>query len=65
MASKPSIPKGTRDFHQRGGKTTIYHTNNKEYLEIWFSTHKRLSFEKTRNPNGKIWEEGDRLILRF
>jgi hypothetical protein len=63
MASKPSIPKGTRDFHLLRWQKTIYHTNYK-IGEIWFSTHRNAFIRKLETLMGK-WGGGDRLILRF
>jgi hypothetical protein len=46
MASKPSIPKGQEIFTCRGGKKTIYHTNNKVSRNLVFNPE-TPSFEKT------------------
>jgi hypothetical protein len=52
MASKPGIPKGTRDFHHRGGKIiiSIIIKNNFEK----FSNHRNTIFENSETLR-EIW----------
>jgi hypothetical protein len=49
MASKPSIPKGTRDFSPAEVAKQQYIIQIIKSIEIWFSTQKRLH-SKNRKP---------------
>jgi histidyl-tRNA synthetase len=65
MASKPSIPKGTRDFSptevaKRNYIIQIIKGNLRNFQPI-----ETPSFENSDTLMGKYGEEGDRLILKY
>ena len=67
MASKPSIPKGTRDFSpeevaKRHYIIQIMKTNFEKY---GFQPIETPSFENSETLMGKYGEEGDRLIFKI
>lgn len=67
MASKPSIPKGTRDF----SSLEVYKRNyiissiSSHFKRFGFQPIETPSFEKTSTLLGKYGEEGDRLIFKI
>jgi histidyl-tRNA synthetase len=55
MASKPGIPKGTRDFHlQRWQNVNISSKLLKIILRVWFSTIETPSFENSETLMGNM-----------
>jgi hypothetical protein len=55
MASKPSIPKGTRDFHQGGKRQYIIQIIKSNFEK--FSTHRNAFIRKLETLMGKYGEE--------
>jgi histidyl-tRNA synthetase len=64
MASKPSIPKGTRDFHQPWQNETIIQIIKGNFEKFGFQPIETPSFENSDTLMG-YGEEGDRLILKY
>lgn len=64
--SKPSIPKGTRDFLpvQMVKRKYIFHTIEAVFRKYGFLPIETPSMEKTETLMGKYGEEGDRLIFK-
>src|SRR5210317_114455 len=64
--SKPSIPKGTRDFlpHEMNKRNYIFDTTRKVFQKYGFLPIETPTMEKTETLMGKYGEEGDRLIFR-
>lgn len=64
--SKPSIPKGTRDFlpHEMRRRNYIFDTTRKVFQKYGFLPIETPTMEKTETLMGKYGEEGDRLIFR-
>jgi histidyl-tRNA synthetase len=67
MASKPGIPKGTRDFFTyRGGKRQyIIKIIKNNFEKFGFQPIETPSFENSETLMGKYGEEGDRLIFKI
>ena len=64
--SKPSIPKGTRDFlpHQMRRRNYIFDTVKSVFQKYGYLPIETPTMEKTQTLMGKYGEEGDRLIFR-
>jgi histidyl-tRNA synthetase len=64
--SKPSIPKGTRDFlpHEMKKRNYIFDTTRNVFQKYGFLPIETPTMEKTETLMGKYGEEGDRLIFR-
>ncbi len=64
--SKPSIPKGTRDFlpHEMRRRNYIFDTIRSVFQKYGFLPIETPTMEKTETLMGKYGEEGDRLIFR-
>ncbi|MEN8811004.1 MAG: histidine--tRNA ligase [Flavobacteriales bacterium] len=64
--SKPSIPKGTRDFlpHEMRRRNYIFDTTRIVFQKYGFLPIETPTMEKTETLMGKYGEEGDRLIFR-
>lgn len=67
MASKPSIPKGTRDFSpiQVAKRNYIMGILRKHFQNFGFQPIETPSFENSDTLMGKYGEEGDRLIFKI
>jgi histidyl-tRNA synthetase len=65
--SKPSIPKGTRDFLPAVmvKRNYIFNTIKKAFVKYGFLPIETPSMEKTETLMGKYGEEGDRLIFKI
>ena len=65
--SKPSIPKGTRDFlpFQMMRRNYIFDTIRSVFQKYGYLPIETPSMEKTQTLMGKYGEEGDRLIFRI
>ena len=65
--SKPSIPKGTRDFgpHAMARRQWIFATIRKVFEKHGFLPIETPSFENLQTLTGKYGEEGDKLIFRI
>ena len=65
--SKPSIPKGTRDFGPRSmaRRQWIFATIRKVFVKHGFLPIETPSFENLQTLTGKYGEEGDKLIFRI
>jgi histidyl-tRNA synthetase len=65
--SKPSIPKGTRDFGPRemARRQWIFSTIRKVFESHGFMPVNTPSFENLQTLTGKYGEEGDKLIFRI
>ena len=65
--SKPSIPKGTRDFGPRAmaRRQWIFATIRKVFEKHGFLPIETPSFENLQTLTGKYGEEGDKLIFRI
>lgn len=65
--SKPSIPKGTRDFlpAQMVKRNYIFNTIETAFKKYGFLPIETPSMEKTETLMGKYGEEGDRLIFKI
>ena len=63
--SKPSIPKGTRDFGPRAmaRRQWIFATIRKVFVKHGFLPIETPSFENLQTLTGKYGEEGDKLIF--
>ncbi len=64
--SKPSIPKGTRDFlpHEMRRRNYIFDTIKSVFQKYGYLPIETPTMEKTQTLMGKYGEEGDRLIFR-
>ena len=67
MASKPSIPKGTRDFSpaEVSKRQYIIQTIKANFEKFGFQPIETPSFENSDTLMGKYGEEGDRLIFKI
>ena len=67
MASKPSIPKGTRDFSpaEVSKRQYIIQTIKVNFEKFGFQPIETPSFENSDTLMGKYGEEGDRLIFKI
>ncbi|MBD0724609.1 histidine--tRNA ligase [Flavobacterium sp. L1I52] len=67
MASKPSIPKGTRDFSpaEVAKRQYIIQTIKVNFEKFGFQPIETPSFENSETLMGKYGEEGDRLIFKI
>ena len=67
MATKPSIPKGTRDFNpeQVAKRNHIFSTIKSAFETFGFQPIETPSFENSDTLMGKYGEEGDRLIFKI
>ena len=67
MASKPSIPKGTRDFSpSEVAKRNYIISIMRHHFEIFgYQPIETPSFENSDTLIGKYGEEGDRLIFKI
>ncbi|WP_026713330.1 histidine--tRNA ligase [Flavobacterium daejeonense] len=67
MASKPSIPKGTRDFSpaEVAKRQYIIQTIKADFEKFGFQPIETPSFENSETLMGKYGEEGDRLIFKI
>ena len=67
MASKPSIPKGTRDFSpaEVAKRQYIISTIKSNFEKFGFQPIETPSFENSETLMGKYGEEGDRLIFKI
>ena len=67
MASKPSIPKGTRDFSpaEVSKRQYIIQTIKTNFEKFGFQPIETPSFENSDTLMGKYGEEGDRLIFKI
>ncbi|WP_418262281.1 histidine--tRNA ligase [Flavobacterium faecale] len=67
MASKPSIPKGTRDFSpaEVAKRQYIIQTIKTNFEKFGFQPIETPSFENSETLMGKYGEEGDRLIFKI
>lgn len=65
--SKPSIPKGTRDFlpNVMVKRNYIFNTIKQAFIKFGFLPIETPSFENTETLMGKYGEEGDRLIFKI
>lgn len=67
MASKPSIPKGTRDFgpEETAKRNYIFSTIRKAFELYGFSPIETPSIENLSTLMGKYGEEGDKLLFKI
>lgn len=67
MASKPSIPKGTRDFlpEEMIRRNFIFDTIRKHFKRFAYMPIETPSMEKLSTLTGKYGDEGDRLIFKI
>lgn len=67
MASKPSIPKGTRDFSpaEVSKRQYIIQAIKSNFEKFGFQPIETPSFENSETLMGKYGEEGDRLIFKI
>ena len=67
MASKPSIPKGTRDFSpaEVAKRQYIISIIKSNFEKFGFQPIETPSFENSETLMGKYGEEGDRLIFKI
>ncbi|HAH55688.1 MAG TPA: histidine--tRNA ligase, partial [Flavobacterium sp.] len=67
MASKPSIPKGTRDFSpaEVAKRQYIISVIKSNFEKFGFQPIETPSFENSETLMGKYGEEGDRLIFKI
>ena len=67
MASKPSIPKGTRDFSpaEVAKRQYIIQVIKSNFEKFGFQPIETPSFENSETLMGKYGEEGDRLIFKI
>ncbi len=67
MASKPSIPKGTRDFSptEVAKRQYIIQIIKRNFEKYGFQPIETPSFENSETLMGKYGEEGDRLIFKI
>ena len=67
MASKPSIPQGTRDFSpaEVSKRQYIIQTIKNNFEKFGFQPIETPSFENSDTLMGKYGEEGDRLIFKI
>ncbi len=65
--SKPSIPKGTRDFSptQMVRRNYIFDTIKKSFVKYGFMPIETPSMEKLQTLTGKYGDEGDKLIFKI
>jgi histidyl-tRNA synthetase len=64
--SKPSIPKGTRDFspEEMLRRNYIFDVIKKAFISYGFNQIETPSMENLSTLTGKYGEEGDRLIFK-
>lgn len=67
MSTKPSIPKGTRDFSpaEVAQRTYIMNIIREQFTRFGFQPIETPSFENSSTLMGKYGEEGDRLIFKI
>ncbi len=67
MSTKPSIPKGTRDFspEEVAKRSYIMNTIRTQFQRFGFQPIETPSFENSSTLMGKYGEEGDRLIFKI
>ncbi|ANH60823.1 histidine--tRNA ligase [Dokdonia donghaensis] len=67
MSTKPSIPKGTRDFspEEVAKRSYIMNTIRTQFQHFGFQPIETPSFENSSTLMGKYGEEGDRLIFKI
>jgi histidyl-tRNA synthetase len=67
MASKPSIPKGTRDFSpvEVSKRNYIIAIMRNHFEKFGYQPIETPSFENSDTLMGKYGEEGDRLIFKI
>lgn len=67
MATKPSIPKGTRDFSpiEMAKRNYIFDTIRKQYRLFGYQQIETPSMENLSTLMGKYGEEGDKLLFRI
>ena len=67
MASKPSIPKGTRDFSpvEVAKRNYIISIMRNHFEKFGYQPIETPSFENSDTLMGKYGEEGDRLIFKI
>ncbi len=67
MASKPSIPKGTRDFSpaEVSKRNYIISIMRHHFEKFGYQPIETPSFENSETLMGKYGEEGDRLIFKI
>ena len=67
MATKPSIPKGTRDFGpvETGKRNYIFDTIRKAFSLFGYSPIETPAMENLSTLMGKYGEEGDKLLFRI
>ena len=67
MSSKPSIPKGTRDFGPQEvvKRDYIFDVIRRAFTRFGFQPIETPSFENSETLMGKYGEEGDRLIFKI
>ena len=67
MASKPSIPKGTRDFspEEVSKRNYIISIMRNHFEKFGYQPIETPSFENSETLMGKYGEEGDRLIFKI
>jgi len=65
--SKPSIPKGTRDFspEQMVKRNYIFNTIKKSFVKYGYMPIETPSMENLRTLTGKYGDEGDKLIFKI
>lgn len=57
MATKPGIPKGTRDFSpvEMAKRNYIFNTIRESILFVWISADRNSFYGKPVYPDGKVW----------
>lgn len=67
MATKPSIPKGTRDFSpvEMAKRNYIFNTIREVFYRYGFQQIETPSMEKLSTLMGKYGEEGDKLLFKI
>lgn len=67
MATKPSVPKGTRDFSPTEllRRNYIFNKIQEQFQLFGFQQIETPSFENTQTLMGKYGQEGDRLIFKI
>ena len=65
--SKPSIPKGTRDFspEQMLKRDYVFNTIKATFSKYGYQQIQTTAIEKLETLTGKYGEEGDRLIFKI
>ena len=67
MATKPSIPKGTRDFSpvEMAKRNYIFNTIREVFYRYGFQQIETPSMENLSTLMGKYGEEGDKLLFKI